>query len=104
MIRRPPRSTLFPYTTLFRSLLFVGLAFVLLVPAGAIAQGGVKISPLWLAARYFIEEPGEPGLRPPGLSGGPQLAPPRAGGGIVGGVFLFQALCHQLAGRSARVI
>src|SRR3712207_8070177 len=26
MIRRPPRSTLFPYTTLFRSLLAVGLA------------------------------------------------------------------------------
>src|SRR3989442_3755139 len=24
MIRRPPRSTLFPYTTLFRSLLFTG--------------------------------------------------------------------------------
>src|SRR5258707_10320493 len=24
MIRRPPRSTLFPYTTLFRSLLYVG--------------------------------------------------------------------------------
>src|SRR5258705_9124478 len=26
MIRRPPRSTLFPYTTLFRSLLVVGVA------------------------------------------------------------------------------
>src|SRR2546429_6707780 len=24
MIRRPPRSTLFPYTTLFRSMVFVG--------------------------------------------------------------------------------
>src|SRR3712207_8355652 len=28
MIRRPPRSTLFPYTTLFRSLLGIGLALV----------------------------------------------------------------------------
>src|SRR3712207_8285015 len=27
MIRRPPRSTLFPYTTLFRSLLVAGLLF-----------------------------------------------------------------------------
>src|SRR5258708_35843856 len=27
MIRRPPRSTLFPYTTLFRSYLSVGLAW-----------------------------------------------------------------------------
>src|SRR2546430_12698094 len=28
MIRRPPRSTLFPYTTLFRSLCFPWLAFL----------------------------------------------------------------------------
>src|SRR3712207_9269614 len=28
MIRRPPRSTLFPYTTLFRSSAFGGLPFV----------------------------------------------------------------------------
>src|SRR3989442_6089816 len=29
MIRRPPRSTLFPYTTLFRSLLALASAYVL---------------------------------------------------------------------------
>src|SRR3989441_13314589 len=28
MIRRPPRSTLFPYTTLFRSRVFVPLGFI----------------------------------------------------------------------------
>src|SRR3712207_7660545 len=33
MIRRPPRSTLFPYTTLFRSLA--------LSPSGALSAGGV---------------------------------------------------------------
>src|SRR2546422_4730517 len=33
MIRRPPRSTLFPYTTLFRSLWFFVLAAYLLVHA-----------------------------------------------------------------------
>src|SRR3712207_7060818 len=34
MIRRPPRSTLFPYTTLFRSVGVVGLGIVgLLVPS-----------------------------------------------------------------------
>src|SRR3989442_15926154 len=38
MIRRPPRSTLFPYTTLFRSL---GLAADLAVaPGGALPAGG----------------------------------------------------------------
>src|SRR3712207_8947891 len=36
MIRRPPRSTLFPYTTLFRSYL------LLLVPIGALAGGFVR--------------------------------------------------------------
>src|SRR5258708_24108301 len=30
MIRRPPRSTLFPYTTLFRSILRVGICSTLL--------------------------------------------------------------------------
>src|SRR3712207_7058500 len=34
MIRRPPRSTLFPYTTLFRS-----RDLVFLVPAGAVGIG-----------------------------------------------------------------
>src|SRR3712207_7330531 len=42
MIRRPPRSTLFPYTTLFRSFMLLGayafhtqpLALALLVPPG----------------------------------------------------------------------
>src|SRR2546429_5837868 len=30
MIRRPPRSTLFPYTTLFRSLFWVGFPYLLI--------------------------------------------------------------------------
>src|SRR3712207_8414122 len=34
MIRRPPRSTLFPYTTLFRSTLFVWVAARLLHTSG----------------------------------------------------------------------
>src|SRR5258708_31348857 len=32
MIRRPPRSTLFPYTTLFRSLAFVAAALLATYP------------------------------------------------------------------------
>src|SRR5438477_7794294 len=37
MLRRPPRSTLFPYTTLFRSRL----------PPGDMLPGGLLGSPLW---------------------------------------------------------
>src|SRR3712207_8508970 len=50
MIRRPPRSTLFPYTTLFRSYVFVvpGLAAVAIaglmeVPLGTYLLYGVPI-------------------------------------------------------------
>src|SRR2546430_9043320 len=38
MIRRPPRSTLFPYTTLFRSVVALGLA----------------LFQIWLFTRFFI--------------------------------------------------
>src|SRR5258708_22220291 len=40
MIRRPPRSTLFPYTTLFRSLCAVALAVAALIPGSAWAHHG----------------------------------------------------------------
>src|SRR2546422_7429207 len=39
MIRRPPRSTLFPYTTLFRSALVVGCAARVKI---AVAHGGLE--------------------------------------------------------------
>src|SRR5256885_12966163 len=43
MIRRPPRSTLFPYTTLFRS-----------EAAGATAGGALLLGPIGLIGGYFI--------------------------------------------------
>src|SRR3712207_7799739 len=38
MIRRPPRSTLFPYTTLFRSVIIPGM----LQRAGTVLAGGLR--------------------------------------------------------------
>src|SRR2546422_11466544 len=48
MIRRPPRSTLFPYTTLFRSLFFVVVVAlcVFLVIAQRIQAGGMPADEL----------------------------------------------------------
>src|SRR5256884_3070833 len=46
MIRRPPRSTLFPYTTLFRSLAMLGSA---LCAWGLAVLGAVPISTMVLA-------------------------------------------------------
>src|SRR5437016_11533395 len=48
MIRRPPRSTLFPYTTLFRSQEAIGQGFVAVTPMqllnayASVANGGTR--------------------------------------------------------------
>jgi len=86
------------------ALMFVGLAFVLLMPAGAAAQGGVKVSPLWLVGAYFIEELGEVCLYPVGLSVVTKLAPARIVGLMMGVFFLSNAVGNKLAGWSAGFI
>src|SRR5947209_12537007 len=43
MIRRPPRSTLFPYTTLFRSSTAAAVSDFSAAPTGCAAHGGVEI-------------------------------------------------------------
>src|ERR1043165_5695061 len=54
MIRRPPRSTLFPYTTLFRSLFKIRCVGDLLAEIGQ-GREGVKQS-LVVAIHYFVSE------------------------------------------------
>src|SRR5256885_8921690 len=51
MIRRPPRSTLFPYTTLFRSAVFVnaGVTHPRAVWLDSLNEGGRLILPLTVA-------------------------------------------------------
>src|SRR2546429_6767582 len=64
MIRRPPRSTLFPYTTLFRSLAFKEALFFSFGNFGAHAYGGVRSeehtselqSRLHLVCRLLLEK------------------------------------------------
>jgi len=102
-VKLGPRQPSSP-TKFALALLFVGLAFVLLMPAGAIAQGGVKISPLWLVGVYFIEELGELCLSPVGLSAVTKLAPSRVVGVMLGVFFLSNALGNKLAGWSAGFI
>src|SRR5258705_1761486 len=43
MIRRPPRSTLFPYTTLFRSYAALAALVLLLTLTGALTPGWVLV-------------------------------------------------------------
>src|SRR2546425_6833438 len=60
MIRRPPRSTLFPYTTLFRSVL-AKPRVVICVPSGitGVEQRAVEEATISAGARaaFIIEEP-----------------------------------------------
>src|SRR2546430_2876630 len=44
MIRRPPRSTLFPYTTLFRSMKTATIALLMLLTTAAYAQGSKRVT------------------------------------------------------------
>src|SRR3989441_8938067 len=86
------------------ALLFMSLAFLLLMPAGSIAQGGVKVSPLWLIGAFFIQELGELSLSPVGLSVVTKLAPTRVVGLMMGVWFLSNALGNKLAGWAAGFI
>src|SRR6266498_3753536 len=86
------------------ALVFVGLAFVLLIPGGSLAQSGVKVSPLWLVGAYFIQELGELCLSPVGLSLVTKLAPVRFVSLVMGIFFLSNAAGNWLAGWSARFI
>src|SRR5258707_9208446 len=64
MIRRPPRSTLFPYTTLFRSLVagidMAGLAFAFPVSIGIALVVGVVSS-------YILQPQGHAGMLAAGV-------------------------------------
>src|SRR2546426_6173517 len=54
MIRRPPRSTLFPYTTLFRSAL-VGLAAIVLVLGALVSGPSLSQSPTQAAVTHTTQ-------------------------------------------------
>src|SRR3712207_7866630 len=55
MIRRPPRSTLFPYTTLFRSKSgYLGDAYIV-IDVGDPRAAGALVNAHELALRYLLE-------------------------------------------------
>jgi proton-dependent oligopeptide transporter, POT family len=83
-------------------LLFMSLSFLVLVPAGAIASGeGIRVSPWWLVASYFVSELGELCISPVGLSAVTKLAPLRIVGLMMGVWFLSNAFGNKLAGWAA---
>ena len=79
-------------------LFFVGLGFVLIVPAAKLAQPGTLVSPWWLIGLYFLHTIGELCLSPVGLSIVTKLAPQRIVGAMMGVWFLSIAVGNKLAG------
>jgi len=79
-------------------LFFVGLGFVLIVPAAKLAQQGTLVSPWWLIGLYFLHTIGELCLSPVGLSIVTKLAPQRIVGAMMGVWFLSIAVGNKLAG------
>jgi POT family proton-dependent oligopeptide transporter len=79
-------------------LLFAALAFLLLVPAGTLAEGGTRVSPMWLVGAYLLLEFGELSLSPVGLSAVTKLAPAQLMGLTMGIWFLASSAGNILAG------
>jgi POT family proton-dependent oligopeptide transporter len=79
-------------------LFFVGLGFVLIVPAAKMTQQGVLVSPWWLIGLYFLHTIGELCLSPVGLSIVTKLAPARIVGAMMGLWFLSIGVGNKLAG------
>jgi proton-dependent oligopeptide transporter, POT family len=101
-VRLGPREPSVP-AKIALGVLFMGLGFLVLVPAGAMAQadGGTRISPLWLIAVYLLAEFGEVCLYPVGLSAVTKVSPARIVGLMMGVWFLSNAFGNKLAGWSA---
>jgi POT family proton-dependent oligopeptide transporter len=82
-------------------LLFAGLAFVILIPAAKMTEGGAKVGIWWLTGTYLLQTLGELCLSPVGLSAMSKLAPDRAAGFMMGIWFLAASVGNWLAGKAA---
>jgi POT family proton-dependent oligopeptide transporter len=79
----------------------VGGGFAVLVAGAMLAEQGVKVSPMWLVAVYFLHTCGELALSPVGLSAMSRLAPVRIGGLVMGIWYLGSAVGNYIGGRMA---
>src|SRR2546430_16078723 len=87
MIRRPPRSTLFPYTTLFRSRMTGWRLGWLAVPAGLVSDLGKLIEYNTSCAPVFVQRAGIAALKQGEAVIQESLQRYRRGGGfLVGGL------------------
>ena len=82
-------------------LVLVAAGFGVLAVGAILAEQGVRVSPMWLVATYFLHTCGELTLSPVGLSAMSKLAPIRIGGLIMGVWFLAASVGNYNGGRMA---
>jgi POT family proton-dependent oligopeptide transporter len=82
-------------------LTLLGVGFLFLVAGGARADGGVKVSPMWLVLAYAFHTFGELCLSPVGLSYVTKIAPARFASLLMGSWYLANAAANKLAGALA---
>jgi POT family proton-dependent oligopeptide transporter len=82
-------------------LMGVGLAFLVMAPAGRLVSGGSTVGPGWLFTTYLLQTLAELCLSPVGLSSMTKLAPPRIVGLMMGVWFLAASVGNLLAGHAA---
>jgi POT family proton-dependent oligopeptide transporter len=80
---------------------FLALGFFLLAWGATYTVGGVKVTPMWLVATYFLHTVGELCLSPVGLSSVTKLSPRHLVGQMMGTWFMGTALGNLVAGLAA---
>jgi POT family proton-dependent oligopeptide transporter len=97
MGRRDPSSA----TKFALGLAFMGLGFLILVPAAQFSAAGAKVHPMWLVTTYLLHTFGELCLSPVGLSAYTKLAPARVASLMMGVWFLTISVGGYIGGRVA---
>jgi POT family proton-dependent oligopeptide transporter len=94
--KEPTSATKFGF-----GLVAVGAGYAVLIGGAVLAEQGVRVSPMWLVATYFLHTCGELSLSPVGMSAMTKLAPVRIGGLIMGFWFLALSAGNYIGGRLA---
>ncbi|WP_269802765.1 peptide MFS transporter [Actinocorallia populi] len=85
------------------ALVLAGLSFVAMALAATAAEGGVRVSILWLVGVYLMQTVGELCLSPVGLSVTTRLAPAAFGSQMMGVWFLAVSVGDSVGGQVARL-
>lgn len=80
------------------ALMLLAGGFLLIVPAAQMAEGGTKVSPLWLGGVFLLHTLGELCLSPVSLSMVTKLSPPRLVGTMMGFWMLSYAAGNKIGG------